>query len=152
MSRRIAIALAAVAVIVVAAMAVPTAGHAYVISKRCAWWHLEGSDALVIDTADWPEEHGRSKTSCKAARAVGNAYLDASGWFPKRLRAAGKTWRRVGRDSYNGQDRCLDGRPELGGGFWSYKSIEYRAHTRRGDYDVSLEYHWDLDDDTCEAV
>ena len=147
------IALAAVA----AAGLVPSSAPAAVQSKRCAWWHLEKGADLVIDAYGRfgpPGQYGKGPmASCKAAKAVGDAYLKASGWHPQTLRAAGKTWRLIGKDDHNAGDDCANGKPVLGGGpYTSYKTNSYRARSRAGFLYVNLEYDWPLaDQENCSG-
>ena len=115
---------------------IPTsAAHAAVESKRCAWWDLEGGEDtnLVIDAIG-------GKTTCKAAKAVGRAYLKSPSWHPAKLRAAGKTWRKIDQDDYNGGDDCANGNPPaFGGPYFSYKTTQYESRTRYGWLSVHLE-------------
>jgi predicted small lipoprotein YifL len=136
-------ALTAVAAVgIVGPLAVPSTASAAVASKRCAWWNLEGKTDtdLVIDALG-------GKTTCKAAKAVGDAYLKARGWHPVKLRAAGKTWHRIAQEDHNGGDDCANGDTPLGGGpYSSYKTTQYEARTRYGWQSVYLTYQWVLED------
>jgi hypothetical protein len=148
MKRVIPAALLAAAILAVAipatAPAAEPVGHwgahgAY--SKRCAWWNLRGdTDTNLVIDAYTPE------TTCKAAKAVGDAYLNASGWHPQSLRAAGKTWRLQDHDDNNGGDDCANRTNNFGLPYSSYKTNNYVAKTRRGQYLVGLEYDWVLED------
>ncbi len=140
MMRRMVVGVAVLTVVALAL--VPSTASAIVETKRCAWWDLEGTTdtALVIDAVG-------GKTTCKAAKAVGNAYLKADGWHPRTLRAAGKTWRRITQDGHNGGDDCANGDRPLGGGpYSSYKTTQYEARTRLGWQSVYLTYQWVLED------
>jgi hypothetical protein len=115
---------------------------------------------LHIDVTDkWtdPSKPGgwaHSPVTCKAGKAVGDAWLKADGWHPMTLRAAGKTWHRVAKEDYNGGDACANGDVPLGGGpYQSYKTNTYRARTARGSYEVHLVYQWVLEDqETCSGA
>lgn len=136
---------AVVAVGIAGPLAVPSAASAAgppVDTKRCATLTLEGTTDtdLVIDAIG-------GKTTCKAAKAVGHAYLKADGWHPLTLRAASKTWRRIVQDDHNGGDDCANGDTPLGGGpYSSWKTTQYQARTRYGWQSVYLTYEWVLED------
>jgi hypothetical protein len=138
-------ALTAVAVGIAGPLAVPSTASAAgppVDTKRCAWWSLEGTTDtdLVIDAIG-------GKTTCKAAKAVGDAYLKARSWHPMKLRAAGKTWHRIAQDDHNGGDDCANGDTPLGGGpYSSWKNTQYETRTRHGSQSVYLTYQWVLED------
>lgn len=120
--------IAALAVIMMAGAAfaaIAPAADAAIKVKRCAWWNLNpGDDVLVLEAVG-------NSTTCAAARAVGDAYLDARGFFPRKLYAASKTWT-IYADS-----------KEHVGGKWRYYSMQYRAYTSNGKWQsVHVEYDY----------
>jgi hypothetical protein len=120
---KIAAAIVGVVVISAGFAAVSPPADAAVKTKRCAWWELQGTDELVIDAIG-------GSTTCHAARAVGDAYLDSPKWFPKALRAAGKTWRLI---------------PDAGdyNGAWKYRAMQYQARSSLGAWQsVYLTFQW----------
>ena len=79
-------------------------------------------DELVVDAVG-------NSTSCRVARAVGDAYLARPGWYPYHLRAIGRRWTRT--------------QHEYGGSSWRYRVIQYEARDRRGKWlSVHLTYQW----------
>lgn len=117
MKKLIAVGVAAAALAVI-----PASADAAVRVERCAWWDLDNGDELVVDAIG-------NSTSCRVARAVGDAYLARPGWYPYHLRAIGRRWRRT--------------QHEYGGSRWRYRVIQYQARDRRGKWlSVHLTYQW----------
>jgi hypothetical protein len=68
-------------------------------AKQVARWPLQGGEQLDI-TAN-------RHTTRRAARAVGDAWLDSSAWSPGSLAAAGKHWTRTHASKYRSLSRHL---------------------------------------------
>ena len=68
-------------------------------AKQVARWHLTGGEQLDI-TAN-------RHTTRRAARAVGDAWLDQSAWAPGTLDAAGKRWTKTSSQKYGNVARTL---------------------------------------------
>jgi hypothetical protein len=128
------IAVAALSTVALVAVVAPAQAHAAAYVKRCAWWNLKGGDSLVIDSL-------ANTTSCKAAKQLGDAYLNVDDWYPTKLRAAGKTWRRVYKEEYDSSVEGCGGRNGLT--FGSYKATYWEARTRHAWYSVDLVYQID---------
>ena len=133
LKRTVAIASAAALVVAVAPTVADASGGAV---KTCARWNLDGGDSLLVTAGTWDEAAGApawpsgKDTSCRTARAVGDAYLKASGWKPGMLHAAGRTWRlRPGSYSHVNVDE------------FNYRTYQYTSRAPSGKWlSVGLEY------------